>query len=319
VHVRIEDGRHVLEARGPGYDLITGEPPPPIIAGVGSLYSREYFALVRSRLADGGVATYWLPMMNISADTAKSLIRAFCDAFEDCSLWHASGRNLMLMGTRNAHGPIDAESFSRQFQADATRAELAAIGFEHPSQLGALFIGDAGYLNALTRKSLPLSDGWPKRIEQPGSREERDALLWEFRDTHAARARFAASSWIAKLWPPSLLRASEHQFENQRLIDDLLFPGPTGARQVGVLHQVLFGTPLRFPVLLLLSSDPDMQRALALATPEAQGSNAWRPHRLAQLLADRNFVAALQLLQAHPEMSLPLPGLAEYVAQAATR
>jgi hypothetical protein len=40
---------------------------------------------------------------------------------------------------------------------------------------------------------------------------------------------------------------------------------------------------------------------------------------LAQLLADRNFVAALQLLQAHPEMSLPLPGLAEYVAQAATR
>ena len=37
------------------FDLITGEPPPPGIAGVENLYSREYFQLLHDRLADGGI------------------------------------------------------------------------------------------------------------------------------------------------------------------------------------------------------------------------------------------------------------------------
>src|SRR5262249_42645814 len=69
VHVHIEDGRFFLEATHIRYDLVTGEPPPPVMAGVVNLYTTEYFRLVRDRLADGGMATYWLPMMNLTRET----------------------------------------------------------------------------------------------------------------------------------------------------------------------------------------------------------------------------------------------------------
>ena len=52
-----------------------------------NLYSREYFQLLRSRLTAGGVVTYWLHTPLMSEPNAKSILRAFCDAFEDCSLW----------------------------------------------------------------------------------------------------------------------------------------------------------------------------------------------------------------------------------------
>jgi spermidine synthase len=248
--VRIEDGRFYLASTRERYDLITGEPPPPIMAGVASLYSREYFELVRARLTQTGMATYWLPMMNISAATGRSIIAAFCQAFEDCSLWHASSRNLMLLGTADgARQPVTEERFGAQWRDAKRSAELRSIGLELPAQLGALFIGDAPYLRSLTEDDPPLVDDWPKRMHRPGTRAQKEALLWELRDTRGARVRFAESPFIGRFFDPPLRRENLRHFENQRLLNDLLFPGPTPARQTGVLDQVLRRTELELPVV----------------------------------------------------------------------
>ena len=203
-------------------------------------------------------------------------MRGFCAAFDDCTLWHGSARNFMLLGSRIAadRKPVDRSIFERAWREPRLRPELEAIGFEQPAQLGALFIGDAAFLNDLTSSVDPLTDDWPKRMHQPGTRDERDALIWQWRDTKETRARFAASAWVARLWPPDLLRESLRQFENQRLLNDLLFPEQTPARQTRVLHQVLHGTTLRLPVLLMLKSDPDIQRALARAAPNVREQDA---------------------------------------------
>src|SRR5262249_47197284 len=48
VAVYVNDGRqHLLMQRDATYDLITLDPPPIAYAGVGSLYSREFYALAR--------------------------------------------------------------------------------------------------------------------------------------------------------------------------------------------------------------------------------------------------------------------------------
>jgi spermidine synthase len=313
VRVHVEDGRQLLSGPGPKYDLITGEPPPPVIAGVVNLYTREYFLRVRARLNEGGMTTHWLPLMNISASAAKSIVRGFCDAFPDCSLWHGSVRNFMLFGTRNAVQTASYDSSVAPFHRAQTRSERLQIGLEQPEQLGALFIGDAPYLKALTRDTHALTDDRPRLIQAPGTREERDALIWEWRDTQKARERFLASASIQKLYPSELRERSARQFENQRLLDDLLFPEQTAARQTQVLHQVLQGTHLRLPVLLLLNSDPDIQAKLA-AQPEAvQAEPKWQQHRLAGLLADRDFLGALGVLRNMPKERVPLPELREYV------
>ena len=62
VQIHVEDGRFFLSTASQHYDIITSEPPPPKAAGIVNLYSQEYFQLIRDRLADGGIATYWLPV-----------------------------------------------------------------------------------------------------------------------------------------------------------------------------------------------------------------------------------------------------------------
>jgi spermidine synthase len=60
--VYINDGRQHLQMQpGSVYDLVTLEPPPIAYAGVGALYSKEFYALARSRLTPGGYISQWLP------------------------------------------------------------------------------------------------------------------------------------------------------------------------------------------------------------------------------------------------------------------
>jgi len=123
VNVHVEDGRFFLLTTPLQYDIITADPPPPKAAGISSLYSLEYFALARSRLAAGGFMTYWLPVYQMDAAEMRAIIGGFCAAFEDCSLWTGFGHEWILLGTRGARGPVSGERFAR------LRAELGD-GFE---------------------------------------------------------------------------------------------------------------------------------------------------------------------------------------------
>ena len=51
----VEDGRnHVLRQPEGRYDIVVSEPPNPWISGVANLFTREFFALGKSRLKEGG-------------------------------------------------------------------------------------------------------------------------------------------------------------------------------------------------------------------------------------------------------------------------
>ncbi|MET0388893.1 MAG: hypothetical protein ABW321_23170, partial [Polyangiales bacterium] len=316
VQVHIEDGRHFLAGGSEAYDLITGEPPPPIIAGVVNLYTQEYFESVHARLAPGGMASYWLPLMNLSVPSTQAIIAGFCAAFSDCSLWHGSSRNFMLLGTRVAADakPVSEAHFSAQWNDAALLPELSAVGFDLPEQIGATFIADAPELARYTRGMPPLTDDHPKRISIAGDAAAREALIWRLRDTKRARALFSESPLIARLWPPSLRPATGRQFENQRLLNDLLFSDDSPARQTMVLHQVMNATPLRLPVLLLMRSDPDVQQLLSKLSAAELAAPHWQRDRAAGYLAARDFASAAQILQGLPPEALPLKDLSEYVA-----
>jgi predicted membrane-bound spermidine synthase len=313
VRVTIEDGRFFLQSTPQRYDLITGEPPPPIIAGVVNLYTREYFELVRSRLAPGGYATYWLPVMNISAAATKALIRGFCEAFADCSLWHGAATNLLLMGSRDARGPANEQRFNRAWNTPVEARELSALGFEMPAQLSALFIGDAAYLDELTRDAPPLTDDRPKRLQAFVDKREFAPLQAVLSDARAAHERFQRSAWIARVWPERYRHNVESLFEVQALLDALLSGEPTPLRTTKTLHQMLMRTRLRLPVLLLMNSGPDAQAALARLPAEQRARPVWLLPRAAGLLADRDVAGALELHSHVQDDEMPIPEVREYL------
>jgi hypothetical protein len=299
VHVHIEDGRYFLQTTDAQFDLITGEPPPPGIAGVENLYSREYFQLLYDRLAAGGIVTYWLPLADLSDVSLKAILRAFCDVFDDCSLWNGSGTNLMMIGSRRddspaAHGPIVEQDFRRQWNVPAVAAEMKRLGVERPEQLGALFLGDAAFVHALAGDAPPLTDNNPKLIEAASSSAENSTrLLASITDTGAARTRFQTSAFIARHWPESLIRPSAPYFDVQHVIDAHMYGSlVTQSLALDDVHRLLTGTTVQTPILWRLASNADIQQVVSTASPEELMNPLLQYHLAIRLLSERNYRAA---------------------------
>jgi spermidine synthase len=298
VRVHIEDGRYFLQTTDQRFDLITGEPPPPGIAGVVNLYTREYFQLLHDRLAEGGIVTYWLPLHSLTDVSAKAILRAFCGVFEDCSLWNGTGSNLIMIGTRHASGPVTDDQFIRQWNDPAVSAEMKRLALEQPGQLGALFIGDADYLKGLVGNSRPLIDDDPKLIEAHVSSKDNVKPFFEsLTNVDAARERFRNSALIKSLWPERLVTASLPYFEFQDMINANLYHNPSKlSRGMEDIHRLLTQTSLSSPVLWRLGSDPDVQQVIASAGPGEVENPVVQLHLGIRLISERNYAAAVQPL-----------------------
>ena len=296
VRVHVEDGRYFLQTTRERFDLITAEPPPPTSAGVVNLYTREYFELMYDRLAEGGFVTYWLPLHGLTDVSTKAILRAFCDAFDDCSLWNGIGTQLMMMGTRDADGPVSEERFVRQWRDPDVGAEMRRLGLERPEQLGALFIGGAEYLDELTAGVPALVDDNPKLVEAPvSSPDAADRLIASVRDVNAARERFERSPLVARLWPATLRQASLPYFGVQNVINAVGY----GAPPVGTpeVHLLLTGSRLRTLVMWLLGSDADVQQVIDAAPPAGRGDPELQFHLGLRRIAERDYAAAIEPLE----------------------
>ena len=254
VRVHVEDGRFFLLAAPRQYDIITGEPPPPKSAGIVSLYTREYFALLHSRLKTEGVATYWLPVVQLAPSDAWAITRAFCDVFDDCTLWTGSGLQWMLMGTHGLQTRVSEEAFTRLWRDPKTARSLAALAVETPEQMGALFLGDARDLAEVTRGFAALDDDHPYRLSRqlPARMDEQYAGLL---DPERTRQAFAHSEWIAALWPPGLRERTQSAFTAQIALNRVtVLKGRLRLGGLPELKWALTQTTLRTLPLWLMSS-----------------------------------------------------------------
>lgn len=306
VQVHVEDGRFFLNTTNNSYDLITSEPPPPKIAGVVSLYSQEYFELIRAHLNPGGYASYWLPVQQLEPTDTLAIVKAFCNAFDDCSLWSGGGLEWMLMGSNEAKGPVDASQFSAQWQDPQVSAELVALGFETPAQMGSLFMADAELLDAITANVPPVADNYPSRISSRpinslGYVELYDKLM----DEDERRERFRTSKLIAQIWPKHLRNESEAYFGHERLIKNHFtantYRDPSDPYAWESLDDLLTDSSLVTLPLWLLGSDHATLDVLA-GLLETDGYRSDFALELARkYTAERDYETALMYMNDHVE------------------
>ena len=118
------DGRHHLLMQRPAtYDLIALEPPPIAHAGVGALYSTEFYALARSRLKEGGFVSQWLPAYQVPSHVTLAIVRAFLDVFPQAVLLSGAQPNLLLVGARSASIEIDPGNLEAALHREPEVAE----------------------------------------------------------------------------------------------------------------------------------------------------------------------------------------------------
>src|SRR6185503_12655890 len=85
--LRVADGRNHLLRTDRRYDVIISEPSNPWMAGVSSLFTRDFFLLARSRLAAGGVFCQWTHVYNMHSRDLRSVVAGFTDAFPSSALF----------------------------------------------------------------------------------------------------------------------------------------------------------------------------------------------------------------------------------------
>jgi spermidine synthase len=170
VAVYVNDGRqHLQIERATSYDLITLEPPPITQAGMGALYSREFYARARARLTPKGYVSQWLPVARVPEATTLAMIRAFVDVFPNAVLVSGAHTNLLLIGANGSSIEIDPARLAAALSsAPAVQADLQRVDLGTVREIVGTFVGSAQTLAVASRDSAPVTDDRP--IQEYGVR-----------------------------------------------------------------------------------------------------------------------------------------------------
>ena len=152
VRVVIADGRNFLLTTPERYDVIISEPSNPWIAGLASLFSREFFERARSRLRTGGLMLQWLQTYSLSPDDLRMVVRTFRTVFPAASVWTSTQADLLLLGSAEPVVMEPAVLAQRYAEDPGLRADLQRIGVQHGAAV-------AGYLALSEADTATLTDG----------------------------------------------------------------------------------------------------------------------------------------------------------------
>jgi predicted membrane-bound spermidine synthase len=131
VRIRREDGRTVLKLGEQKYDVIISEPSNPWMAGVGSVFSREFYQLAASRLKPGGIMSQWFHLYEMDDDNLNLVLRTFGNVFPDMEIWDVGNEDIVLLGS-GTPWESSPEIYQRAFALDGPRHDLESIGLATP-------------------------------------------------------------------------------------------------------------------------------------------------------------------------------------------
>jgi len=129
-----EDARTVLKLNPQLYDVIITQPSNPWTAGIGSVFSHEYYELAASRLKPGGVVAQWFHVYEMHDGIVGLVLRTFSSVFPLLEVWDTANGDIVMLGSMQPWrtGP---ELFRQGFARETVRADLLKIGIGSPEAL----------------------------------------------------------------------------------------------------------------------------------------------------------------------------------------
>jgi spermidine synthase len=144
VHVILDDGRNFLLTTRNQYDLIISEPSNPWIAGVATLFTREFYHAAQARLAPGGIFVQWVQAYSLFPDDLRMVLATLLTEFHGAALWHGDSPDLLLV----APSPPSAQILQRiqsLWSNPRLHDDFQQLGMEDPAGVfGFYLLDDAG-------------------------------------------------------------------------------------------------------------------------------------------------------------------------------
>lgn len=152
VEVIYDDARHYLLTTREKFDIITSDPIHPWVKGSATLYTREYFELVKKHLNPGGVVTQWVPFYESTPDVVKSQLATLFGVFPGAVIFANEGERTdsdTVVFAEVDPQPIEPDLIQQRLDSaeyGRVKESLAEVGFNFAVDLLATYIGRASDL-----------------------------------------------------------------------------------------------------------------------------------------------------------------------------
>ncbi|MBI3048035.1 MAG: fused MFS/spermidine synthase [Acidobacteria bacterium] len=147
VRLVLDDARHYLLTTEERFDAITSDPLDPWVKGAATLYTREFFEVVKAHLNPGGVVTLFVQLYESNDEAVKSEIATFFESFPNGAVFantvNNQGYDLVLFG-QLGDDPIDVDAVEARLaspEGEPIRRSLAQIGIDSAVELFGTYAG----------------------------------------------------------------------------------------------------------------------------------------------------------------------------------
>lgn len=95
-----DDGRSFILGSSEKFDIIVSEPSNPWIAGIGGLFTLDFYRGCQRQLNEGGVMAQWFHIYSMSESDIQMVYRTFFQVFPNGALYQTSPGDILLIGTQ---------------------------------------------------------------------------------------------------------------------------------------------------------------------------------------------------------------------------
>ena len=150
VRIHLDDARHYLLTTDEKFDAITSDPLDPWVKGAATLYTREFFEVVKEHLNPGGVVTLFVQLYESNDAAVKSEIATFLETFPNGAVFantiNGQGYDLVLFGQLDDRR-INVDAIQARLsspEGEPIRKSLSEIGINSAVELFGTYAGSRG-------------------------------------------------------------------------------------------------------------------------------------------------------------------------------
>lgn len=122
----VEDAQSYLKMTNQKFDVIISEPSNPWIAGIGNLFSKEYFERCKEKLNPNGIMCQWFHIYEMDDEVLRLVLSTFNSVFPYVQTWGGNQGDLILIGSEEPN--IDINTIVQNFNSPEVKNNLSKIG-----------------------------------------------------------------------------------------------------------------------------------------------------------------------------------------------
>ena len=163
-NIYIDDAKTFFSTHQKNYDIVISEPSNPWVSGVSSLFTREFYNVVKSYITDEGIFVQWLHIYEFDIDLLVSVLKAISEEFPYYSIYFADEGNLILIASQKKQVGLPSVSI---FEAPGMKQQLSTIHIHNIDDLRFRFLGNETVVNPFIRNSnIPTNSDYYPYLDQ---------------------------------------------------------------------------------------------------------------------------------------------------------